>query len=250
MSKLSVFASGALVAVLIAAALLFGPLRTGMPETPAAPILLFDGDGASPNDVKAIEALLRREKLPYSTADSHDLDAMAPAELSRLTLIIFPGGNFEVMGKALDQDTPSRIRAAVRGGVNYLGICAGAFFAGDSPYNAINLTGRRFGFYAESAKGVRKQTVHLASGDTSFATYWEDGPELSGWGEPLAKYPDGTPAVVQGKVGAGWVVLTGVHLEAPPHWYEGLRPGQPEISNDYAIKLIHAALGGTALPYL
>jgi glutamine amidotransferase-like uncharacterized protein len=174
-----------------------------------------------------------------------------PEQLSHVDLLIVPGGNFEEMGKNLAAETPQRVRNAVNGGVNYLGICAGAFIAGDSPYNGFNLTGKRFGFFADSAKGVRKETIRLDNGDgTQFVTYWEDGPQLSGWGDPLAKYPDGTPAVVQGKVGAGWVVLSGVHLEAPESWYQGLEPGRPAISNTHAAKLIHAAFDGGALPYL
>jgi glutamine amidotransferase-like uncharacterized protein len=94
--------------------------------------------------------------------------------------------------------------------------------------------------------------VTLDNGDgTQFKTYWEDGPELTGFGRPLAKYVDGTPAVVQAKVGRGWVVLTGVHLEAPDSWYEGLDANSPAAtSNAYAVKLIRAAFDGEALPYL
>jgi glutamine amidotransferase-like uncharacterized protein len=218
--------------------------------SPPARIVLFDGTGTSPNDVKAIEVLLTREKLSYATADEDELDVMTPEQLSHVDLLIMPGGNFEEMGKNLSAQTPERIRDAVRGGVNYLGICAGAFIAGDSP-NGLKLADQRFAFFADSAKGVRKETVTLINGDgTRFPAYWEDGPQLTGWGDPLAKYPDGTPAVVQGKVGKGWVVLTGVHLEAPENWYQGIEPGRPAVSNAYAVKLIRAAFDGAALPYL
>ena len=128
-----------------------------------------------------------------------------------------PGGNFEQMGNGLSGSATTKLRHAIGGGVNYLGICAGAFFAGDSPYNGLNLTGGvRFSFYALENRGVRKAPVPLttAAGATLEA-YWEDGPQLTGWGEPVARYSDGTPAVVQGTFGHGWVVLTGVHLESP-----------------------------------
>jgi hypothetical protein len=55
-------------------------------------------------------------------------------------LLIVPGGSFEDIGNGLTATTTSNIRKAVRGGLNYLGICAGAFFAGNSPYNGLNLT--------------------------------------------------------------------------------------------------------------
>ena len=31
----------------------------------------------------------------------------------------------------------------------------------------------------------------------------------------VGKYPDGTPAIVEGTFGNGWVILSGVHPEAP-----------------------------------
>jgi len=253
MKELSQLAAGALLAVV---ALVGCQPRAEQPAASAAPtpapILLFDGTGTSPNDVVAVRALLDREKLRYVTADSAALDRLTTQQLGQFDLLIIPGGNFEEMGKALKPATTAAIRAAVQGGVNYLGICAGAFIAGDSPYNGINLTGKRFGFHAESETGVRKTAVRLENGDgTRFKTYWEDGPELSGWGTVLAQYQDDTPAVVQGKVGAGWVVLTGVHLEAPQNWYDGLdAPDAAVTSTAYALELIHAALNGEALPYL
>lgn len=217
----------------------------------AARIILFDGTGSSPNDVKAIEKVLDREQLPYTTADSDELDLMTSEQLAHAELLIMPGGNYEQMGKGLRADTAQRIRDAVRHGMNYLGICAGAFIAGDAPDNGFNITGTRFAFFADSKLGTRKEVVTLANGDgTRFKTYWEDGPELTGWGDPLAKYADGTPAVVQGKVGTGWMVLTGVHLEAPENWYDGLEPAAPATSIDKAAKLVRAAFNGEALPYL
>jgi glutamine amidotransferase-like uncharacterized protein len=106
-----------------------------------------------------------------------------------------------------------RLRSVIGNGLNYLGVCAGAFFAGHSPYNGLNLTaGVRFPFYAAEDRGIRKTAVAVSTPEgPTLDHYWEDGPQLAGWGEVVAKYPDGTPAVVQGSFGDGWVVLTGVH---------------------------------------
>jgi glutamine amidotransferase-like uncharacterized protein len=245
---------GALAALVAVGAITSGRIthKNVRAIAPAGAILLFEGAGTSANGVAAIEALLSRERLPYFTADSAQLRGMSVAYLRKFALLIIPGGNFEEMGKKLGPEAPQRIREAVRGGLNYLGICAGAFIAGDSPYNGINLTRARFAFYADSRKGVRKTAARLNNRDnTHFITYWEDGPELTGWGDALATYPEGTPAVVQGKVGAGWVVLTGVHLEAPDEWYRGLTAeSSAAVSRGYAARLIRAARDGEALPYL
>jgi len=223
------------------------PLTSSSP----APILLFNGTGTSKNDVSAVEAVLANSHLRYSTADSAELDALSELELRAFRLLIVPGGDFVVLGQSLQPATSAHVRAAVQGGLSYLGICAGAFFAGDSPYNGLNLTaGKRFGFYSAELRGIRKAAVpiSLASGPM-LDQYWEDGPQFSGWGAVVAKYPDGAPAVAQGPAGKGWVVLSGVHPEAPENWRYGMRFTTPaSASNAYAATLIRAALDRTPLP--
>jgi glutamine amidotransferase-like uncharacterized protein len=213
-------------------------------------ILLFNGTGISRNAVAALEALLRADGLRFDTIDSSQLDALSDAGLLEYRLLIVPGGNFEALGQGLRPETVARVRNAVRHGLNYHGICAGAFFAGDSPYNGLNLTGVRFRFYAISNDGIRKSVVpiKIAEGLT-YDQYWEDGPELSGWGDVIATYPDGTPAVVQGNLGAGWIVLSGVHAEAPESWRKNMRfRTSAKIDNAFALTLIRAALERKPLP--
>lgn len=137
-------------------------------------------------------------------------------------------------------------------GVNYLGICGGAFFAGRSPYNGLNLTsGVQFGFYSAEARGVRKTAVSISSTKApALDQYWEDGPQLSGWGTVVGRYPDGTPAVVQGQSGKGWIILTGVHPEAPESWRGEMEFATPaSVDHAYAVTLIRAALERRPLPH-
>jgi len=211
---------------------------------------LFNGTGTSPNGVAALAALLAANGLAYDTVDSPHLDALPDARLRKYRLLIVPGGNFEILGRGLKHETVARVRAAVRSGLSYHGICAGAFFAGDSPYNGLNLTGVRFGFYSISRDGIRKAVVPINTPDgRSYDQYWEDGPSLSGWGDAIASYPDGTPAVVQGKLGDGWIVLSGVHAEAPESWRGNMRfRTSVEVDNAFALALIRAALERTPLP--
>lgn len=198
-------------------------LLVGCSPTPpkAANILLFDGSDSSPGDVAAIEAVMKARGYDFATANSDQLDAMSVADLMDYRLLIIPGGDFVKMGQGLWSATPPKIRQSVKGGLNYLGLCEGAFLAGNTPsnglYNGFNLTGGvRFRFYASSGHGVRKAAVKVqAVGMTAADQYWEDGPQLSGWGDVVARYEDGTPAIAQGKVGAGFVILSGIHPEAP-----------------------------------
>jgi glutamine amidotransferase-like uncharacterized protein len=217
-----------------------------------APILLFNGTGASAGDVAALRQILSSNHLRYATAGSQDLNAMNESRLRRFRLLIVPGGNFEQIGRNLASHTAANIHSAVENGLNYLGICAGAFFAGNSPYNGLNLTsGVRFGFYAAEARGIRKASVAIstAAGPT-LDQYWEDGPQLTGWGLVAAKYPDGAAAVAEGSLGDGWVILTGTHPEAPATWRGGMDFRTPvAIDNAYATTLIRAALNRELLPH-
>jgi len=218
----------------------------------AAPILLFAGSGTSPGDVEAIESILRENRMAYARANSWQLNGMSESQIKAYRLLIVPGGNFVQIGDGLTPGAAANIRTAVQGGVNYLGICAGAFFGGNSPYNGLNLTaGVRFPFYSAEDRGIRKMAVAIAdAGAGTLDLYWEDGPQLTGWGAAVAKYPDGAPAIVQGTSGNGWVVLSGIHPEAPASWRLGLTFHTPvSASQAYAARLIQSALNRTPLPH-
>ena len=223
------------------------------PAIPAAvPVLLFNGTGTS-SDVGAVQAVLNDLKIKYITADSSQLNAMTKQELGGYKLLIFPGGNSITIGQNLSPQTSANVRAAVQlYGVHYLGICAGAFYGGFSIYNGVDLTGGvAFEFYADEFKGIHKNAVTLTfPKDSPRDVYWEDGPQLSGWGATVAKFPDGTPAIVEGNSGKGFVIFTGVHLEAPESWRASLSFNTP-LSEDlaYAGTVFQAALNGTELPH-
>ncbi len=186
---------------------------SALPGMNAASILLFSGTGTSPNDVAAIEAILKQNHLVYVRVNSEHLDAMHPSQMQAYRLLIVPGGNFVDMGNSLTADTTAKVHDAVTSGLNYLGICAGAFLAGSypAPYKSFDLTaGVKFGFYSAEMNGVRKASLRITTAEgPALDQYWEDGPELSGWGDAVAAYPDGKPAVAEGFAGNGWVILTG-----------------------------------------
>ena len=76
------------------------------------------------------------------------------------------------------------------------------------------------------------------------------GHSFRGGARFVSKYPDGTPAMVEGKSGNGWVMLSGVHPEAPANWRTGMTFKTP-LATDlaYAGTLITAALNGTTLTH-
>jgi glutamine amidotransferase-like uncharacterized protein len=217
------------------------------------PILLFNGTGTSPNDVAAIETILDNNHLNYTTVNSSGLNQVSLTQLKNYRLLIIPGGDFMVIGNSLTQATAANVRKAVQHGLNYFGICAGGFLAGSSKYyNSFNLTsGVTFDFYSAANKGMRKAAVAINSADGStLEQYWEDGPQLSGWGNTVAKYPDGTPVVAEGKCGKGFIIITGIHAEAPADWRRGMVfKTTANADNTYAAMLIRAALNGVGLKH-
>lgn len=238
-----------------------GPGSASPPGT--APILLFNGTGASPNDVAAIEAILSSSDLSYSAVNSFQLNGMTESQISGYRLLIVPGGDFVAMGNSLAARTTANVRNAVKGGLKYFGVCAGGFLAGSfpAPYNSFNLTsGVQFGFYSpeKSVPGhwslryeTRKASVRITTPEgPALDQYWESGPQFTGWGEVVGQYPDGTPAIVEGFVGQGQVILSGVHPEAPAGWRAGMVFNAP-VSEDtaYARMLIFAALNGRTLSH-
>jgi glutamine amidotransferase-like uncharacterized protein len=235
---------------------LIGVLASCDPPEPTrrAPILLFAGDGTSFGDVAAVEQILADNHLEYATATSQQLNAMSASQLMAYRLMIVPGGNFIDMAGSLTPRATAAIHEAVRSGLNYLGLCAGAFLAADGHghYNSVNLTsGVQFRFYSAEARGIRKAAVAIAGVDRPpIDHYWEDGPDLTGWGAVVGKYPEGAPAIVEGTSGRGWVILSGVHPEAPDAWRRGMHfSTQTSVAHEYAGTLIRAALQGAQLPH-
>ena len=159
------------------------------------PILLFTGAGTSANDVAAVEAILNDNHLEYATVNSSELNGMSASQLMAYRLMIVPGGNFIAIGDGLTSSATANIHDAVQGGLNYLGICAGAFLAGHGPYNSLNLTsGVRFDFYADESRGIRKAAVAIAAiGTPTLDHYWEDGPQLTAGATWWASTPTERP---------------------------------------------------------
>jgi glutamine amidotransferase-like uncharacterized protein len=221
--------------------------------TPSVSILLFIGTGTSAPDVSAVEAILNTNKLLYATANTSQLNAMTESQLKAYKLLIVPGGNSITIGNNLKSSTTTNIHnAVINDGLHYLGICAGGFFGGYSIYNGLNLTsGVWFNFYADYYKGIYKEAVEISSpGASPLDQYWQDGPQFTGWGSIVGKYPDGTPAIVEGWSGKGWVMLSGVHPEAPASWRTGMTfTTSVATDNAYAGKLILAALNATSLAH-
>jgi hypothetical protein len=224
----------------------------GAQQAKSTPVLIFNGTGTSPNDVTAVEKVVSTLGLAYNTANSSQLDALSQSQLTAYKLFIVPGGNSITIGNNLSSKATTTVRDAVAQGLNYLGICAGGFFGGYSNYNGLNLTsGVWFSLYADYNKGIHKEAVAISfPGGTKLDIYWQNGPELSGWGQVIGKYPNGTTALTEGYWGKGFVILSGVHPEAPAGWRSGMHFFTPlDVDLAYAGTLVTSAMNRITLPH-
>jgi hypothetical protein len=222
------------------------------PALKLAPVLIFDGTGTSSTDVTAVENIVSAAGLAYNTVNSNQLDGMTQGQLADYKLFIVPGGNSITIGENLSSKATSTVRDAVANGLNYLGLCAGGFFGGFSKYNGLDLTsGVWFDFYADYNKGIHKEAVSISfPSQAALDVYWQNGPELAGWGKVVGKYPDGESAIVEDYWGSGFVILSGVHPEAPASWRVGMKFYTPlDVDLAYAGTLVTAALSQTMLPH-
>jgi glutamine amidotransferase-like uncharacterized protein len=221
--------------------------------TATAPVLIFNGLGTSKNDVTAVESVVKAAGFAYNTANSGQLDAMTQSQLQAYKLFIMPGGNALTIGKNLTRNASATLHNAVNQGLNYLGFCAGGFFAGtDAYYNFTNLTGGAwFNVYSNSGRGTGKAAILISfPNGTKLDIYWQDGPNLSGWGSVVGKYPNGNAAITEGYSGKGFVLLCGLHPEAPASWRYGMTFTTPvDVDLAYAQTLVKSAFNRTMLPH-
>lgn len=227
---------------------------TAYSTTSTAPVLIFNGTGTISNAVSAIENVVHAAGFAYKTINSSQLNSTSQATLAKYRLFIVPGGNSITIGKYLTTQAVSNVRNAVaQNGMNYLGMCAGAFFGAYSSYNrALNLTsGTWFKFFADYYKGIHKESVLISfPARSKLDIYWQNGPTVSGWGRVVGKYPNGTAAIAEGYWGKGFVVLSGVHPEAPSSWRYGMSFSTPvDVDLSYAQTLVKAAFNRTMLPH-
>lgn len=157
-------------------------------------------------------------------------------------LLIIPGGRDVFYHSSLDGKGTDKIRQFVERGGNYLGICAGAYFASKTiefeKGGILEVCGSRSlkffpGIAKGSAFGPNKYSYENTKGVEAVKISWE-GKECSAYfnggclfeinGEypevkTLSRYlelPGHPPAILEVEIGKGKALLSGVHIEYHP----------------------------------
>jgi len=134
-------------------------------------------------------------------------------------LVVFPGGNGEAttFRSILKPNLPD-IRAFLRRGGKYLGICMGAYWADAYYFNLLKTT-RCVQYIKRPKADIRSSygtTAPVNWRGQEERMYFYDGPTFTGGQfDTVATYANGDPmAIVQANIG-----LVGCHLESQAHWY-------------------------------
>ncbi|OFZ22011.1 MAG: hypothetical protein A2X94_16280 [Bdellovibrionales bacterium GWB1_55_8] len=189
-------------------------------------------------------------------------DEITPSLLKKAQLWIQPGGNAIDVAKRMDPKAYGYLKDYIEQGGNYLGYCAGAFFAdyfvdNDNTIPGLGIIpGGVTKDYLPGDTGAHILPVRWHRNDKTFVRhlFFGEGPvfvfETPGTVEIIGEYVDNEAsappiAVVQFKHGKGNVVLTAIHPEVPAwaRWYYGLE--DPDGSDrDLAVELVNRALFG------
>ncbi len=161
------------------------------------------------------------------------------------TLIVLPGGADRQYMDAFEQHhINQRLRNFVFSGRRYLGICAGAYFAGKSIIYAPNtpgeiiadralhffpgtITGPHLAPYDNETKSGARCARITTEEQTKLSLYYHGGCSFpkNTPSDILASYDEtGEPAIVRCSYGKGRAYLSGVHFEINPHKLDKKNP--------------------------
>lgn len=218
-------------------------------------VLLYNGDGVSASEEQSDESILTSANISFTSMTSAQINALTPAQLATYGMIFVPGGEAETMSQSLTAQTITMIQNAVnQGGMGYFGICAGAFLAGDYGSWGLGLTSLGFNYYAAENQGITEEATEItfpagSPNGTEMDMIWYGGPMLDGFGSAIGKYSDGTIAIAQAPTGNGFVMLSGVHPDAPDSWRTEMNDTDTDAQDfAYVVTLVQATLTHTPLP--
>lgn len=213
--------------LVLAGAMWFLIVRLSRSSVPAY-ALIYSGPTTCDGCPQAVGAIAKSIGLrPRYVADPAEI----PSLLSGASMFVIGGTDdrLDPMRRAFTPGVEAAVRAYVKSGGKFLGICGGAYFAsqhyeGDTgkslsglrliPANAIGFDG---------TSKPRLETVTWAGKPREM--YFQAGPKFvpepnAESLDPLARYSDGSLAALTARFGKGWVTVSGVHPEADRSWLQ------------------------------
>jgi glutamine amidotransferase-like uncharacterized protein len=209
-----------------------GPV-TDEPGTEPQPLaLVYRGPASCKGCSEALAALLQSSQWRFDVRYVGSQEALSVADglkLPNVKVYAQPGGGDDVKQAftLLQADTPA-IRNFIRAGGRYLGVCMGAYLAGNPGFNLLS----RYGHAGDTGEYVGKDAKTPA--DTVLRIKWQgnwhpiyfqNGPYFDVSPKRvtvLARYTTGQIAMMTAPYGQGKIGVSGPHPEATPSWYSNI----------------------------
>ncbi|MCP9946622.1 BPL-N domain-containing protein [Streptomyces somaliensis] len=229
-------------------------LDTSPPVARPLTALVYRGPAACDGCAEAAAALLKTARRPYTVkyAGPGEEVPLTAAGLADADLYVQPGGNDDLDG------TWERLRGAAgairdwtRDGGRYLGICMGAYLAGDDPGFGLlpGSTDQYTTSPGASVHDARDAVVVVTWRSRRRHMYFQDGPlfllEEGADASVIATYDNGTAAAVVAPYGKGRVGVVGPHPEADASWYSSAGLYNPDsVRFDLGHDLVQETVSG------
>jgi len=194
-------------------------------------VCLYTGPGAEL--AKDVEFALNELGISYGKLNEDDIKK---GNLENYLVLIIPGGYTKRAVSSLGKKGFETIRKFVAGGGGYIGICAGAYLAGQR----VEIPGRPQGLGIIEIQNIRKKGMGMrkiylkehpiTKGlEREVAIRYQNGPEIliKGETEEIARYENGSLAIVTASFGGGKVVIFSPHPEGSIT--QGIKPKPPTL---------------------
>ena len=229
-----------------------------------ADFLIYNGYGIDTTGTDALVEIIQSKGLTQRVVTEEEFNPMTADEFAQYGTFIWPGGYNSEIDEELSPSARRELRKAViQKGLNFVGICAGAFLAVGPKTDVDDVPA--WGLALIEGNYLQNYTTSSGRREAMVPTSFPDGSmrQLMLWSGPffdlnaqktnaqvIARYAeDSKPAMIQAKVNNSLVVLSGPHPEAPQLWQT--ESGLVDVDGldwEIAWKLINAAHTGQPLP--
>ncbi|WP_446901483.1 BPL-N domain-containing protein [Burkholderia sp. YIM B11467] len=240
-----------LVASSVVQAARTGDETRGAASRPVA--LVYRGPAACDGCPEAIAARLQESDYRFRVIYVGPAERLkiTPGALAGAALYVQPGGGQDISGAAasIGRNSIRAVRHYVSNGGRYLGICMGAYLAGDQGFGLVDgEIDSEVDRPGSTIHGIADTVAPVVWRGKKHWIYFQDGATLpvartGSGGVVLATYPNNDIAAATYRYGKGRVGLVGPHPEADASWYRQYRLRNPDgVLPDMAYDLINATM--------